>query len=56
MENNLQISLQAFVRFAALLELLEEKGIVTEEEYTRKYEETKKIIVDSVIEEMKKTL
>ena len=57
MENGLQnLSLQAFVGLAALLELLEEKGIITEDEYTRKYEEAKKIIMDSIIEEVKKQL
>ena len=57
MENNLQThALQAVVGLAALLDLLEEKGIITESEYTTKYEEAKKILVDSVIEEMKKQL
>lgn len=55
MKNDLQqVALQAFVGLAALLELLEEKGIITEDEYNRKYEEAKKIVVDSVIEEVKK--
>ena len=57
MDNNLQTNVfQAIVGLAALLDLLEEKGIITEAEYTTKYEETKKILVDSVIEEMKKSL
>ena len=57
MDNNLQTNVfQAIVGLAALLDLLEEKGIITEAEYKLKYEEVKKILVDSVIEEMKKSL
>ena len=57
MENNLQTNaLQAVVGLAVLLDLLEEKGVITEAEYKLKYEEAKKILVDSVIEEMKKQI
>ena len=57
MDNNLQTTtFQTVIGLAALLDLLEEKGILTESEYTKKFEETKKILVDSVIEEMKKSL
>ena len=57
MENNLQqTALQATIGLAALLDLLEDKGVITEDEYMQKYKEAKKILVDSVIEEMKKTL
>ena len=55
MDNN-ATALQATIGLAALLDLLEEKGIITEAEYMAKYNETKKILMDSVIEEMKKQL
>ena len=52
MDNNLQLNVfQAIVGLAALLDLLEEKGIITEAEYTTKYEETKK---SSWIQSLKK--
>lgn len=55
MKNDLQkVALPTFVGLAALLELLEEKGIITEDEYTQKYEEATNIVVDSFIEEVKK--
>lgn len=57
MKNDLQqVALPTFVGLAALLELLEEKGIITEDEYTQKYEEATNIVVDSFIEEAKKNL
>lgn len=56
MENDLQkVALQAFVGLAALLELLEEKGILTEDEYTQKYEEAKELIFTIAVKEMKKS-
>ena len=57
MENYLQPNtFQTAIGLAVLLELLEDKGVITEDEYNQKYEEAKKILVDSVIEEMKKKL
>lgn len=56
MDNDTALSLQATIELAALLELLEEKGILTEAEYMAKYNETKKILMDSLMEEFKKKL
>ena len=54
MDNNNASSIQSTIGLAALLDLLEEKGIITEDEYKKKYDEAKKIVVDSIIAEMKK--
>ena len=56
MENNNASSIQSTIGLAALLDLLEEKGIITEAEYMAKYDKAKKIVMNSVIEEMKKQL
>ena len=49
-------TIQNFVGLAALVELLADKGVITEAEYEAKFEEAKKIVMDSVIEEMKKKM
>ena len=55
MENDLQkVALQAFVGLAALLELLEEKGIITEDEYLKAYEKAKQALIEETLKEIKK--
>ena len=51
---NVTTNFQTVIGLAALIDLLREKGILTEAEYEKKFEESKKIIMDAVIEEMKK--
>lgn len=46
--------IQTTCGFAALLDLLMDKGVITEDEYNKKYEEIKKYFMDSAVEEMKK--
>ncbi len=50
-----QSNLQNAIVIAALLELLEDKGVVTEEEFKQKYDEAKKLLLDSILEDVKKT-
>lgn len=44
------------IGLAALLDLLEEKGFITEDEYKQKYEQTQKVFVNLLIEEINKSL
>ena len=56
-DNDINVTtIQNSVGLAALVELLADKGVITEAEYEAKFEEAKKIVMDSVIEEMKKKL
>ena len=45
---------ETVIGLAALIDLLADKGVITEAEYEAKFEEAKNLLVDSVIEEMKK--
>lgn len=45
---------ETVIGLAALIDLLADKGVITEDEYEKKFEEAKNLLVDSVIEEMKK--
>ncbi|MBR2518359.1 MAG: hypothetical protein IKE46_01015 [Selenomonadaceae bacterium] len=56
MENDNASSMQSTLGLAVLLDLLVEKGIITEAEFKEKYEEAKKLIIGSLMEEMKKKL
>lgn len=41
---------------AALLMLLEEKGILTEDEYKKKYDEVKEVLIQETIATIKKSV
>ena len=57
MKNDLQkLALPAFVGHAALLDLLEEKGIITEDEYKKYYDEARKVVINETFEQMKSEL
>lgn len=47
---------QPSIAITALLALLTEKGIITEDEYNQAYDMVKKVAVDYFIEEAKKKL
>lgn len=55
MNNDINATIiQTTCGFAALLDLLTDKGVITEDEYNQKYEDIKKYFMDSAIEEIKK--
>lgn len=53
-DNYINVTFQTAIELAALVDLLEEKGIFTEAEYEAKFEEIKNFYMDSVIEKIKK--
>lgn len=54
MDKDINVTFQTVIELAALVDLLEEKGIFTEAEYQKKFEEIKNFYMDSVIEKIKK--
>ena len=57
MENDaIELDGQSSFAITALLALLTEKGIITEDEYNQAYDMVKKVAVDYFIEEAKKKL
>lgn len=55
MDENINTTIiQTNVGLAALLNLLEEKGVITEAEYIQKFDELKEIVINSFVEEIKK--
>ena len=54
MDKDINVTFQTVIGLAALVDLLEEKGIFTEAEYEAKFEEIKNFYMDSVIEKIKK--
>lgn len=51
-----KVTVQNLVGLAALLNLLEEKGLLTEDEYQKYYEEAKKVVINETFEQMKSEL
>lgn len=54
MDKDINVTFQTVIGLAALVDLLEEKGIFTEAEYEAKFEEIKNFYMDSIIEKIKK--
>lgn len=48
-----QTTVQTLIGLATLIALLEEKGIINEDEFNRAYEKMKETLFDSVVEKMK---
>ncbi len=55
MDNLQPSSLKTAIGLAALLLLLEDKGVITEEEFKQKYDEAKTLLLDSILEDVKKS-
>ena len=49
-------SIQATLGLAALLILLEEKGIITEDEYKKAYETARDTLIKETVEQIKKQI
>ena len=57
MENDvIKLNVHPSIAITALLALLTEKGIITEDEYNQAYDMVKKVAVDYFVEEVKKRL
>lgn len=48
-----KIAVQTVIGLTALLNMLEEKGILTEEEYEKYYEKAKKVVLNETFEKIK---
>lgn len=54
MNDNPQTIVQTTLGLAALLILLEEKGVITEDEYLKAYEKAKQALIEETLKEIKK--
>lgn len=52
--NNQKALTQTTVGLAALLALLEEKGVISQDEYVKAYEKAKDILIKETLKEIKK--